>query len=384
MSPGTTVLTSSMVDRLDRDFGERRRARDGVRVHVAVLVAAVASCSLIEDLDRYDRGDPAAAATATSTGAASGSGGADGGCGDDGCEPCVGFGVPEVIADDTARHYGLVVDGSRAYWLTDGPPGTRLMSVDKEGGVATSVVATDAGVPMLPSLTSDSTALYWSMFGKKQDLPAGLLSRIDKQSDAGAVLTYLAYHPIGALVADGNNIYWPHSGGGMLEGIHKSPKDGNGDIFLVAAAAPRALALDATNVYYGAAEGDSYFIRRIDKGGASDAGGTDLATGTGRCMGLAVDATHVYWTVDAGTICSIPLSGGACEALATGQDSPESILLDDHAIYWTTSTSVMCLPRSGGSAQAIAVDQGEPRFLVSDGSSLYWMSEGVGVMGMRR
>jgi hypothetical protein len=386
MSRAATVVTSSVVDGFDRDLAQRRPARWNVRwrAHLIVLVAAAASCSLIENLDPYDNGGEAP--PATSSGASSGSGGSDGGCGDACGEPCVGFSPPSLVAEETAGHYGLVVDAARAFWLAGGAAGAHLMSSPKDGGTAAPIVVTDAGAPMLPSLTADSTTLYWSLFGKKEDTPAALLSRIDKQAGGIAVLTYVPFYPIGALVEDGNNVYWSQpTGSPTSKGVHKSLKEAGGNVFLVAAANPGAIALDASNVYFGDAEGDSYFIRRVPKGGAVDAGATDVASGTGRCSGLAVDSSHAYWTLDAGTVCKAPLDGGGtCEELAKDQDSARSILLDDQAIYWTTSTSVMCLPRSGGPPQVIAADQGEPRFLVSDGAGLYWMNAGVGVMGMRR
>lgn len=70
----------------------------------------------------------------------------------------------------------------------------------------------------------------------------------------------------------------------------------------------------------------------------------------GRPTHLAVDKTHVYWTdrLD-GTVRRVARDGGAVEVLATGQDGPDLIVVDEWHVYWlTASGAVQMVNKQGG------------------------------------
>ncbi len=58
-------------------------------------------------------------------------------------------------------------------------------------------------------------------------------------------------------------------------------------------------------------------------------------------MGLAVDATRVYWTASLdGEVLSAPIGGGAAPSvIASGLGSPWGIAVDDLGIYWTDAAT---------------------------------------------
>jgi hypothetical protein len=66
-------------------------------------------------------------------------------------------------------------------------------------------------------------------------------------------------------------------------------------------------------------------------------GWTTLAAGLDGPVGLAVDASHVYFTSpSAGTVQRCPeVAPCAPETIATGQGGASSIAVNDRGIYWT-------------------------------------------------
>ncbi|WP_437923159.1 hypothetical protein WMF37_29495 [Sorangium sp. So ce291] len=92
-------------------------------------------------------------------------------------------------------------------------------------------------------------------------------------------------------------------------------------------------------------------------GGAGGAGGAlaprgpvVLASGPSEPSSMAVDATHVYWTVD-DQVLKVPLEGGSPVSLVSGSHlyPTEGIALDADHVYWISYyEGVFRVPKSGG------------------------------------
>jgi hypothetical protein len=82
-----------------------------------------------------------------------------------------------------------------------------------------------------------------------------------------------------------------------------------------------------------------------------------LASGQNQPNELTLDDTHVYWsTGGGGTVVKAPLDGGAPFTIVTGQNNPGVQAVDSASVYWTTwndGTAAMA-PLDGGTVLTFA------------------------------
>jgi hypothetical protein len=104
---------------------------------------------------------------------------------------------------------------------------------------------------------------------------------------------------------------------------------------------------------------------------------------------LAVNDTHIVWTVPStGRILAMLRSGGEPFELATKQDVPLRLALDDTRAYWTNWSScgvcargsVQSVALSGGDPVSIATKQDHPNGIAVDRVNAYWVTAGGNVM----
>jgi hypothetical protein len=120
-----------------------------------------------------------------------------------------------------------------------------------------------------------------------------------------------------------------------------------------------------------------------DRCAASSCQPVVLATGQNSPEGLAVDDTSVYWTTSDGNVMKVSIDGGSPTTLASGQRAPSGIAIDANNVYWVNSISlgqVMAVPIVGGTPRVLAEHQGRPRKLAVDGGQLYWTNSGTGAV----
>jgi hypothetical protein len=105
--------------------------------------------------------------------------------------------------------------------------------------------------------------------------------------------------------------------------------------------------------------------------------------------GFAIDSTNIYWTNFAsspyGAIWEAPLDGGPSVILASGQATPNGIVVQDSVLYWSNSGSsegsddgsIEMLPLDDASADGggiinLAVNQAYPSLLAVAGDRICW------------
>ncbi len=161
------------------------------------------------------------------------------------------------------------------------------------------------------------------------------------------------------------------------------------------------LALDQENLYFLAGETlDSPYADTLRKlplaGGSVEALATfnakhDLPSDTSADNGswLAVNSSELVWAVPStGQILAVPRAGGTPRVIASGQDVPLRVAVDETRAYWTNWSScgacaqgtVRAVDLEGGEPLTIAMKQDHPNGIAVDRLNLYWVTAGGNVI----
>jgi hypothetical protein len=188
------------------------------------------------------------------------------------------------------------------------------------------------------------------------------------------------------------SVYWSTAGEIMSAAI-----DGGGPIPLaIAQKRPGPLAIDSQSLYWANAGS----VRYVGGGGGPGSDGTIvalpldsgapvvLATAQDHPTTLAIDDRAAYWTAggitgpDAGTtagsVLSVPLQGGTPSVLTSGFGTPEAIAVHGDVVAFASATSgggsaIASVPRTGGAPTALATTTAGVVAVAVDGANVYWV-----------
>jgi hypothetical protein len=176
-----------------------------------------------------------------------------------------------------------------------------------------------------------------------------------------------------AIAVTGGDVFWVSYGEAIGQGqLLKVPVAGGVPVLLASGHEFGRIAVDASSVYF--TDGNAGTVMKVPIAGGPT---TTLAVGQAGARAVAVDATHVYWTSyssagcpDDGGPCSpdgairrVPIGGGIVTTLASGQESPAGLAVDEQNVYWTSlgiriqDGSVRKVARAGGTPTTLAADQ---------------------------
>jgi hypothetical protein len=254
-------------------------------------------------------------------------------------EPKDGGAVESVGA--ACKAGAIALDAARAYCA--GSPNT-LLAFPLAGGAA-SVLAGDQPAS---DLAVDSTRLYWTTFYGLRPAGNNDVSTVASVGLAGGAIEFLAtaQRVPSSLTVDSERVYW---------------------LDLVDAAT-------ATGTTVMSATLDGTTVSMIASGAGSSA-----SLGGARNKAIAVDASSVYWSEGGGAIRSAPRVGGPATTLADGQDVPGAIGIDAERLYFATVGGIREVALGGGSPGDVVAGENAAS-LALDATRIYWTNATRGII----
>jgi hypothetical protein len=144
-------------------------------------------------------------------------------------------------------------------------------------------------------------------------------------------VTHLNYYPF-SLVVDSTNVYFTHDSGG---GVFRAPLSGGAATQLVTGAVRTTLAIDGSTLFF--QQGNDINQIAVTGGAVST-----FAAGTGVVTAMVAHKGAVYWTCGTcGTVVKQLVGTTTSATLASGEDSPHSIAVDDTHVYFGTNSALV-------------------------------------------
>jgi hypothetical protein len=329
-----------------------------------------------------------ASSAASTTGSTTSSAGS-GGSGSGGAPACPAAKIPACHADGgvgavcdpvllTPAPYdgyaiGLTVVGSTVYWASGNG---KITFGPDQGGVNPSPFGTGEDSV---SVATDGQHIYWTDYndgvirGATLDAAHTLADVVSVISDAGSPPSAR----MSRIALQGGTLYWA---GEHPSAVWAASADGSQPYpTLVAdkvddvesAEVSIGVAADATHVYWT----DAGKVLRLSVGKLGDAAAIESFATNAGAGEVALDADRVYWTSDAG-VSSMHRDGtGLITLPSTGAERARSLLLDGDHVYWTTAAGrILRADKGGGMSTVIVVTQSAPEafMLAADCGAIYW------------
>jgi hypothetical protein len=254
----------------------------------------------------------------------------------------------------------FAIDETHVYAADSDPTeGTMVFALPLSGGPPT-ILAEGAGVSVR-RLAVNSTHVFWTDGNVKG------VSKVPKTGGTPVTVASTASGDPIAIVADNGSVVWVDNSDGTIKTV--SVSGGSPTTLAEAPGAWSALAVDASKVCWSEYDVDTGAIACVPTAGGSK---QTVATDQPFVESIAIKGPTVFWTAD-GEVRSAPLSGGTTTVWA-GPGTPRGIAVDDTHVYWSVDYEGLLLkaPLGGGAATTVATAMGNLYQVEVDGTSLYW------------
>ncbi|HLK93219.1 MAG TPA: thioredoxin family protein [Polyangia bacterium] len=260
---------------------------------------------------------------------------------------------PKVLAQGQSYVTDLAVWGDHLYWVAEGTAKLGLTDgAIRRIGLDGLGLETLADVPGPRGLLVDATGVFWTAEPTVQQ--DGHVRPSPREARAGT-------------------LWFLPNGGGTPRVLVRGLVD------------PRFLQASADRLFV--SSGSERTVLRVSRAGG---GPQSLGEAPGRVSQIALDATHVYFTIDeyhTGKVGRVSRVGGPVEILASGLDRPWGVVLDDSYVYFASEGGyrgaqfVARVAKQGGPYESLALLP-RPKRLAIQGEWLYAATEqGIAKLG---
>jgi hypothetical protein len=313
-----------------------------------------------------------------------------------------------LVRSPAANLEGFAVDDSYVYWSLSSAPNRAAIARCSVDGCAQPELIADAGTYKSrgPVLAVSGGIVYYAvptLFDAAADGGVGTPGSIWRVMSDGGAPTKLLTGDVFAtqLVVDQGTIFW--SNYGVTCGVMSCPVSGCTTPKLLSSRPScedtaeneiTGVAVDATDVFFtlhggpavdGGAGVDGAVLR-CPRTGCPGAPFTVALTQGAIPFTVAVDATHVYWatatsktSAKPGEVLSADKSGSSVTTLASMQETPYLLTVDDSRVFWTDQSRgvVLGVPKGGpgGAPTTLASVQANPSWIANDAKRVFWLTE---------
>jgi outer membrane protein assembly factor BamB len=274
----------------------------------------------------------------------------------------------------------LAIDDTNLYWADFGA--AQVFEAPKSGGSPVMLWSSTTTQPR--AIAVDQTNVYVVASGDYQGTPSEITAVPIEGTSAPLPLASSPDLLAGPVVAGPSLLYW------VDEDVESVLKTGGTATSAVPGVAAVALAVDASNLYWSAADG---IYRQPFSGGSDQLLGVpadpEPTTPTGyAATAIALDGTNVYYTLNnvAGSVGYIPIGGGPATVLASGRPaSLDAVAVDDRNVYWVEGDgtiqqgAIAAVPKAGGQVAVLVSGLSDPTSVVVDSTGVYYQSAGGGI-----